>query len=242
MNINKTMISALLAVSAFGLTASMGAYADGKSDAEAACPGCHGVIIGVTQAVGSGGRKCTQRSESAWISTFAKMKSKGCNVVSGTEAGMAAYLACVENPACGTTTTTTATTASTTATTASTTATTASTTATTASTTATTDTTTATTGTVTATTDTTTATTASTTATTASTTASTTTTTMAGCNTYVNGTTQYKYLGKGSCHSFAEDLITGVHIVRDQEYCNKHKSHTNSKGNHVHAYPHPQCM
>ena len=209
MNINKTMISALLAVSAFGLTASMAAYAT-KADAEASCPGCHGVVIGGIQAAGVGGRNCSQRSESAWLSTISKMKSKGCNVVSGTEASMAAYFACVGNPACGiitTTTTTTKTTASTTASTASTTASTA-----------------------------------STTATTASTTATTTTTTLAGCNAYVNGTPQYKYLGKGSCHSFAEDLITGVHIVRDQEYCNKHKAHENSKGNHVHAYPHPQCM
>ena len=69
---------------------------------------------------------------------------------------------------------------------------------------------------------------------------STTTTTL--CNTYVNGTTQFPYSGSGSCHSFAIDDLSGAHIVRDQSYCKKHMSHFNSKGNHVHAYPHPACM
>ena len=72
------------------------------------------------------------------------------------------------------------------------------------------------------------------------TTSSTTTTTL--CNSYVNGTTQYKYSGSGSCHSFTLDLVTGAHIVRDQKYCQQHMSHFNSSGNHVHAYPHPVCM
>ena len=218
MNINKTMISALLAVSAFGLTASMSASAL-NADAEAACPGCHGVVINSIQAVGSGGRNCSQRSVSSWLSTISKMKGKGCKVVAGTEQGIADYLACVGNPACTTTTTT----------------------ATTASTTATTDTTTATTGTVTATTDTTTATTASTTATTASTTASTTATTVPGCNTYVNGTTQYKYSGKGICHGYGDDR-TGPHIVHVEDWCKKHKDHFNSAGSHAHAPVHPTCM
>ena len=70
--------------------------------------------------------------------------------------------------------------------------------------------------------------------------ATTTTTTL--CNAYVNGTTQYKYSGSGSCHSFALDLVTGAHIVRDQKYCRQHMTHFNSSGNHVHAYPHPACM
>ena len=83
-------------------------------------------------------------------------------------------------------------------------------------------------------------TTTSTTSTSSSTVATTTTTTL--CNTYVNGTTQYKYSGSGSCHSFALDLVTGAHIVRDQQYCQKHMTHFNSSGNHVHAYPHPSCM
>ena len=80
----------------------------------------------------------------------------------------------------------------------------------------------------------------SSTTTTSTTTSSTPTTTL--CNTYVNGTTQYKYSGSGSCHSFALDLVTGAHIVRDQQYCQKHMTHFNSSGNHVHAYPHPSCM
>ena len=72
------------------------------------------------------------------------------------------------------------------------------------------------------------------------TTSSTPTTTL--CNTYVNGTTQYPYSGSGSCHGFAIDDMSGAHIVRDQSYCKKHMSHFNSKGNHVHSYPHPMCM
>ena len=70
--------------------------------------------------------------------------------------------------------------------------------------------------------------------------ATTTTTTL--CNPYVNGTTQHKYSGSGSCHSFALDLVTGAHIVREQKYCRQHMTHFNSSGNHVHAYPHPACM
>ena len=86
----------------------------------------------------------------------------------------------------------------------------------------------------------TTTTTLATTSSTVTTVATTTTTTL--CNTVVNGTTQYPYSGSGSCHSFANDDVTGAHIVRDQSYCKKHISHFNSKGNHVHAYPHPACM
>ena len=82
----------------------------------------------------------------------------------------------------------------------------------------------------------------STTSTTATTVASTTTTTTTSCNAYVNGTTQFPYSGSGSCHSFANDDGTGLHVVRNESYCKKHMSHLNSKGNHVHAYPHPACM
>ena len=82
--------------------------------------------------------------------------------------------------------------------------------------------------------------TSTTTSTSSTTTSSATTTTL--CNPYVNGTTQYPYSGSGSCHSIANDDVTGLHIVRDQSYCKKHMSHFNSKGNHVHAYPHPMCM
>ena len=80
----------------------------------------------------------------------------------------------------------------------------------------------------------------STTSTTATTVINTTTTTL--CNTYVNGTTQYPYSGSGSCHGYADGAMSGLHIVRDESYCKKHMSHLNSKGNHVHAYPHPACM
>ena len=327
--VKKTMMSVLFGLSVLGLTTSMSANAL-NANAEATCPGCHGVIIGTTQAVGSGGRKCLQRSVSEWLSAISKMKNKSCNVVAGTEQGMAEYLACVENPACSTSTTTT----------------------TTSSTTSTTSTTTLppTTGdydmgiTLTGSTSypifdhpnsygvsynatitnhgpgigvadiyfkdpvsigyssiyisncvatgrygcratlasgaqaTVTASTANVglgtntlfnifltdvlgdtlietnsannsaslslasppTSTSSSTTSSTTSTTL--CNTYVNGTTQYPYSGSGSCHSFANDDVTGLHIVRDQSYCKKHMSHLNSRGNHVHAYPHPMCM
>ena len=331
--VKKTMMSVLFGLSVLGLTTSMSANAL-NANAEAACPGCHGVIIGTTQAVGSGGINCPQRSVSAWLSTISKMKSKGCIVVAGTEQGIAEYLACVENPACTSSTSSTSTTSSTTTTTLLTgnydmgianlsgysyslsgpegalyygvqcsavivnngpgmgiaqlgfssyvsfrgsvscsvpsclatlmpgqsatismtdgvhlgvpftcavfvsdvpgdqyidtnlsnntaslggTNTSTSSTSTTSS------------------TNTSTSSTSST-----STTSSTTSTTL--CNTYVNGTTQYPYSGSGSCHSFANDDVTGLHIVRDQSYCKKHMSHLNSKGNHVHAYPHPACM
>lgn len=207
MKMNKTLISTLLAISAFGFAANANAL---NADAENSCPGCHGVVIDGIQAVGSGGGKaCSQRSEASWISTIDRMNGKGCGAQN--VAGIAKYLAGI-----GATTTTTTMITTTTATTTTTSS---------------------------GTTTTTTAGTGNTTTT--STTVDTTTTTTApttGCNTYVNGTSQYKYSGKGSCHSFAEDLVTGMHIVRDEEYCKKHVSHTNSKGNHVHSYPHPTCM
>ena len=215
--IKKSVISALLAVSAFGLTASISAYADGQSIVAAQCQGCHGVSINGIQVSGSGGKTCSQRTEALWVTAVNRMVGKGCGVASGDVNLVAAYLATV-----GVTTATTTTTTATTATPTTTTATTATPTTTTATT---------------ATATTTTATTA-----TPTTTTTTTSTTMMGCNTYVNGTTQYKYMGTGSCHSFAEDLVTGLHIVRDQTYCQQHMRHENSRGNHVHTYPHPQCM
>ena len=314
MNIIKKVISAaLLAFSALGLTISPLAFADGKSDAEATCPGCHGIVINGIQAVGTGGKACAQRTAAEWITTIERMNGKGCGVPAGSIAGIASYLAgispppppppCNNGPAqlingswvcppprvtcynpdgtsffvyswslscpsgtsptppptcsgglptfvgsawiCPTTTTTTTTTTPLTCYKPS-------------------------------------ADglsyitevsyigfcssgwaysppppcpggtlsivqnhmwqcsvgTSSTTSTT--TTSSTTSTTL--CNTYVNGTTQYKYSGSGSCHSFANDDGTGLHIERDQAYCKKHMSHFNSKGNHVHASSHSVCM
>ena len=331
----KCSISALLALSLLGLIASQSAFAvcvDAECGMlEAACPGCHGVIVNGIQVAGSGGRTCTQRSVSAWLTTLNKMKNKGCNVVAGTEQVIAEYLACVGNPAC--TTSTTSSTTSTTlgvtltcygsgtifTTTASTCPSGSSSTlpkcsplnliivgntwfcegTTTTSSTSTSTTSTSTTGTNhiwcinqngqfypepsgmcptnicyyadgTSTSSTyggrcptgtnyfppptcseglpvlngitwTCPTTSSTTSTSSTSTTDTTTSTTL-CNTYVNGTTQYPYSGSGSCHSFANDDVTGLHIVRDQSYCKKHMSHLNSKGNHVHAYPHPMCM
>lgn len=87
-----------------------------------------------------------------------------------------------------------------------------------------------------------TSTTSSTSSTSISTTTTTTTTIPTSCNTYVNGTTQYPYSGSGSCHGYENGDMSGLHIVRDESYCKKHMSHLNSKGNHVHAYPHPACM
>ena len=334
MNTIKNCIVVLLALSAFSLTVSP-AFADGKTDAEATCPGCHGVVINGIQAAGSGGKICAQRTTAEWTATIERMNGKGCGVPAGSIAGIAGYLACVTFPSgvCPPPPTSTSTTTSTTSSTS---------TSTTTSTTLTpppicyypdgstvfgingffpypycppgsstipppscTDglptfdgrtwvcptTTTSTSSTSTTSTTTTTSgltcysptadglsyitevsyqgfcssgwaysppphcpggtlsivqnhmwqcsvTTSSTTSST--TTSSTTTTTL--CNTYVNGTTQYAYSGSGSCHSFAIDDISGAHIVRDQSYCKKHMSHYNSKGNHVHAHPHPVCM
>ena len=384
MNTIKNFIVALLALFAFGLTASPLAFADGKTDAEANCPGCHGVIINGIQAVGSGGRSCAQRTTAEWTATIERMNGKGCGVPAGAITGIANYLATFgalvcyraldgtsytppigatscsypDGPTpppsyscpgtnrvyignswvCEGTTTTSSTTTTTimppfcnngpaaliggswvcpyppqlcydssgvgqyisgmyppypcptgmsttppptcsgglptfdgTAWTCPTTTTSSTTTSTTTSTTL---------GGTTltcyslfpGTVFTTTASscpsgysstlpncqplnlvisgsywycdrgTTTTSNTSTTTTSSTTTTTL--CNTYVNGTTQHPYSGSGSgsCHSFANDDVTGVHIVRDQSYCKKHMSHFNSKGNHVHAYPHPMCM
>ena len=263
-HIKKFSTSVLVALSLFGLIASQSASAvcvDAECGIlETTCPGCHGVIINGIQVAGIGGKTCTQRSVSAWLTTLNKMKNKGCSVVAGTEQILAEYLACVGNPAC-TTSSTSSTSSTSTSSTSSTTSTVpqgqtvtcyradgSSFTHTVMPTdmnvcppgssfnppppcpdgvltllgpvwicTAT-----------------------SSTSTSSTSSSSTTSTTL--CNTYVNGTAQYPYSGSGSCHSFANDDVTGLHIVRDQSYCKKHMSHLNSKGNHVHAYPHPVCM
>ena len=342
--IKNSIFAALLALSAFGLIASPLAFADGKTDAEATCPGCHGVIINGIQAVGSGGRNCAQRTTAEWTATIEHMNTKGCGVPAGSISGIASYLTCMGHPSGGcmptSTTTTTSTTSSSTTTTImppfcnngpaklidgswvcpyppqlcydssgvsqyisgmyppypcpsgmSTTPPptcsgglptfdgTAWTCPTTTTSSITTSTTTSTTlggttltcyslfpGTVFTTTASSCPTgysstlpncqplnlvisgsywycdrgTTTTSNTSTTTTSSTTTTTL--CNTYVNGTTQHPYSGNGSCHSFANDDVTGLHIERDQAYCKKHMGHFNSKGNHVHAYPHPICM
>ena len=67
------------------------------------------------------------------------------------------------------------------------------------------------------------------------TTVATTTTTTLKCNTSVNGTTQYKYSGSGTCHD--KD-----HLVNSESWCKKHALHLESNGSHAHAYPHPVCM
>ena len=330
MNIIKKVISAaLLAFSTLGLTISPLAFADGKTDAEATCPGCHGIVINGIQAVGTGGRTCAQRSVAEWTATIDRMNAKGCWVPAGSIAGIANYLAGLGSTTSSSSTTSSTSTSSTSSSSSTTTSSTTTTTffelcspwnklyigtyptslsftATEGGTipasqsltvfasvnhssltvywsaggipewlsisptggfqgstqgTASITSTQLTAGVYTATiyftardscpydmagtslpvtftidpsTSTTTA------SSTTPTTSSTTSTTL--CNTYVNGTTQYKYSGSGSCHSFANDDVSGLHIVRDQSYCKKHMSHFNSKGNHVHAYPHPMCM
>ena len=253
--IRKLIISALLSLTAIGLTTSLPAFADGASDAALYCSGCHDGLTVNGVAVGGGQRVCQQRTVTEWTATIDRMNAKGCGVPAGSIAGIANYLAglsvdtpppiCNNGPAqfingswvcpypplfCYTSTGSqlmvvgiyspdpwvcpagTSTTPPPTCT------------------------------------DglptfdgsawicpTSTTSTSST-----STTVTTTTTTL--CNSYVNGTTQYLYSGSGTCHSFAIDDMSGAHIVRDQAYCKKHMSHFNSKGNHVHAYPHPICM
>ena len=89
MKMNKTLISTVLAISAFGFAANANAV---NADAEASCPGCHGVVINGIQAVGSGGGKnCDQRSEAAWIDTIDRMNAKNCGA--NNVAGIAKYLA-----------------------------------------------------------------------------------------------------------------------------------------------------
>ena len=254
--IRKIIISALLSLAAIGLTTSLPAFADGASDAALYCSGCHAGLTVNGVMIGAGSRACGQRTAAEWSTTIERMNGKGCGVPAGSIAGIASYLAglggatvppttCYDtwggtlisyNGTCPTNTTSipppictngspyldqpffngsTWTCVP-----------------------------------------------AlicynpdgssfgtyagscppgtSTTPPTSATTTTTTTTTL--CNTYINGTTQFPYSGSGACHSFAIDDMSGAHIVRDQSYCKKHMSHFNSKGNHVHAYPHPACM
>ena len=181
-------------------------------DSKNSCPSCHGIVINGIQAVGSGGGRNCAQRSESAWVATIN-KMVGKGCPDVTDVqGAARYLASI-----GATTTTTTTTKATTTTTA-TTAVQTTTTAPIGDTTTTGATTTITVGTT------------------------TTTTAMTGCNTYVNGTTQYKYGGSGSCHGHGDDLVTGDHVVRDQKWCQKHMTHFNSKGNHTHTYPHPQCM
>ena len=243
MKINKTILSAVLATAALGLTANANAV---NADAENSCPGCHGVVINGMQAVGSGGGKnCAPRSEAEWVVTIDRMNGKNCGA--SNVAGIAKYLfAFGTTTNLGTTTTTTLPVTTTTTTTlpVTTTTTTTTTLPTTTTTTTTLPVTTTTTLPVTTTSTTTTVpvtTTTTTTPQTTNTTVATTTTTTSGCNTYVNGTTQYPYSGSGSCHGHGDDG-TGNHIVQNQKWCQKHVLHMNSSGSHAHAYPHPRCL
>ena len=292
--IKKVVYATLLSLSSLSLTTCI-AFADGKADAEATCPGCHGIVINGIQAVGTGGRSCVQRTATEWEATVIRMNDKGCGVPSGSIVGIASYLASVGFERCSprnqlyisanpTSLSFTATeggaipasqlltvfasvspsfltaswsvgavpswlSISPTSGSQGSTQVTASIISTQLSAgvyTATINFSAAdgcpydfagTSLTVTFTIDPSVSTTTSSSTTTVS---STTTTTL--CNSYVNGTTQFPFSGSGSCHGFAIDDMSGAHIVRDQAYCKKHMSHFNSKGNHVHAYPHPSCM
>ena len=78
-------------------------------DAENSCPGCHGVLINGSQAVGTGGgRNCAQRSEADWITTIDRMNAKGCGVQN--VSGIANYLANFDSSLTTTTSTVTTTT------------------------------------------------------------------------------------------------------------------------------------
>ena len=251
MNINiwkkmKADCRIFLVLSVIGLTASMSVYADGKSDVELYCSGCHGVIIDTVQVAGSGGKRCTQRTESLWLTAIDRMIGKGCtSIPAGSAAAMATYLASIVAPTTTTTTTVPVTTTTTTVPVTTTTTTVpVTTTTTTVPVTTTTTTVPVTTTTTTVPVTTTTTTVPVTTTTTTTTVVTTTTTTMppTACNTFVNGTTQYPYSGSGSCHEQSLDPLLMVHLVHDQKWCQQHMTHFNSKGNHTHSFPHPQCM
>ena len=81
--IKKITISALLSLSAFGLTASLPAFADGASDAVMYCTVCHDGITVNGAVIGGGAKLCAQRSTSEWITTIDRMNSKGCAVPAG---------------------------------------------------------------------------------------------------------------------------------------------------------------
>lgn len=105
--INKTIFSALLALSALGLFTSQLAVADGASDAAVYCTGCHDGLTVNGVAIGGGARSCPQRTIAEWTSTIDRMNGKGCGVPAGSIAGMASYLAGLGSTTTSTTTSTT---------------------------------------------------------------------------------------------------------------------------------------
>ena len=91
----KMLLSVLLALSALGLTASFSAFADGMSDVNIYCAGCHGLVVNGTVIAG-GGKSCSNRGYQGWVDTINRMNGKGCGVPAANVAGIATYLTSLE--------------------------------------------------------------------------------------------------------------------------------------------------
>jgi len=76
------MISALLALAALGLTFSLSAYADGMSDVNLYCSGCHNGLVVNGTIIGGGAKSCPDRGYQGWMDTINRMNGKGCGVPS----------------------------------------------------------------------------------------------------------------------------------------------------------------
>ena len=101
---------ALIGFSTIALSVGSSAHADGRSDTEMYCTGCHGMVVGAN-VIGSGSRVCSNRGNQGWLDTIHVMNGKGCGVPDASIADMATYLTCLETgtpSTCGGTTTTTA--------------------------------------------------------------------------------------------------------------------------------------
>ena len=101
---------ALIGFSTIALSVGSSAHADGRSDTEMYCTGCHGMVVGAN-VIGSGSRVCSNRGNQGWLDTINIMNNKGCGVPDASIANMATYLTCLETgtpSTCGGTTTTTA--------------------------------------------------------------------------------------------------------------------------------------
>ena len=104
---------ALIGFSAFALSVGSSAHADGQSDTNMYCTGCHnGIVIG-GNVIGAGDKSCGNRGNQGWVDTINKMNGKNCGVPDSSITAMATYMTCLETgtaSSCsgGTVTTTTA--------------------------------------------------------------------------------------------------------------------------------------
>ena len=87
---------ALIGFSTFALSVGSSAHADGKSDTEMYCTGCHNGLVVGGDVIGGGEKNCGNRGYQGWVATINKMNGKGCGVPASSIPAMATYLTCLE--------------------------------------------------------------------------------------------------------------------------------------------------